>query len=61
MTNTELSCPDCEQYGFVAPTGTRNLQALLGAICHCCGHVVDENEIARRLKELSATAKTPRR
>jgi hypothetical protein len=53
MINPDLPCPDCGQHGYLAPP-TADLRSLLGAICHCCGHVADENEIARRLKEAAA-------
>jgi hypothetical protein len=61
MINPDLICPECNQYGYVAPPATGDMRSLLGAICHCCGHVADENEIARRQKEIAAPAKALRR
>src|SRR5204863_6589428 len=60
MVNPDLICPECNQYAFVVSTGIDDTEKLTGAICHCCGHVIDKNEIVRRLKE-AAAANTLRR
>ena len=53
MINPDLLCIDCDQYGYVAADAGDG-DALLGAICHCCGHVLDKDEIGRRLKDFVA-------
>jgi hypothetical protein len=59
MINPDLPCSECGQPGYLVPP-TADPRSLLGVICHCCGQVIDENEIARRLKE-AAAAKARRR
>jgi hypothetical protein len=57
MINPDLACPDCGQRAYVAPTPSRDMRSLLGALCHCCGHALNEDDIARYRKELSAAGR----
>lgn len=58
MIHPELRCPNCDQYGFVAPVEPGDIVEALGAICHCCGHFMDKDELTKRLDKRTKTART---
>ena len=59
MINEALRCPSCDHRGFIEPTGDDELDKLLGAICHYCGHFLDRDGILECLAQSAAEREPP--
>jgi hypothetical protein len=54
MPHPALRCPNCGQHGYVIERRTGEIEPLVGAACHLCGHLLRSEEVERSLDEYQA-------
>jgi hypothetical protein len=46
MKDHPLRCPNCGQCAYVVAPPPAEIARAIGAICHCCGFVLDDKALA---------------